>query len=75
MLGGALGAGLGLALVRAVIAAFTPEEQPGIQFSMYLYYAFVLGGALTLGMSWAKPLLLRGNVRNDGAAVSEDRVS
>ena len=72
VLGGALGAGLGLALVRAVIAAFTPEEQPGIQFSMYLYYAFVLGGALTLGMSWAKPLLLRGNVRNDGAAVSED---
>ncbi|HJT25769.1 MAG TPA: ATP-binding protein [Pyrinomonadaceae bacterium] len=72
VLGGALGAGFGLALVRALIAAFTPTEQPGIQFSMYLYYGFVLGGLLTLGMSWAKPLLLRGNARTDNAPVSED---
>lgn len=62
MIGGAIGAGLSLAIVRAIIAAtaFTPA-QPAIQFGAYFYFAFLLGGSVGLGMALAKPLMLRGS--------------
>ncbi len=57
-LGGAIGAGLGLGLLRAVIAALTPQGMVGIQFAMYFYWAAILGAALSLGMALAESLLL-----------------
>src|ERR1051326_1679879 len=72
VLGGALGAGVGLGVLRVVIAAFAFGEQPGIQFSMFFYYGFIFGGSLALGMSLAKPLLLRKQVQQRSDEVSAD---
>ncbi len=58
-LGGAIGAGLGLGLLRAVIEALTPNAPfVGIMFAMYFYWAAILGAALSLGLALAEPLLL-----------------
>jgi hypothetical protein len=57
--GGAIGAGLGLGLLRAVIEALAPDAfMVGIQFAIYLYCGAILGAALSLGMALAEPLLL-----------------
>ncbi|MEW5956384.1 MAG: hypothetical protein AB1801_01575 [Chloroflexota bacterium] len=57
--GGAIGAGLGLGLLRAVIEALAPNAPfVGIQFAMYFYWGAMLGAFLSLGMTLAEPLLL-----------------
>jgi hypothetical protein len=56
-LGGAIGAGLGLGLLRAVIGALA-HRLVGVQFAIYFYWAAILGAALTLGMAMAESLLL-----------------
>ena len=56
-LGGAIGAGLGLGLLRAVIGALA-HRLIGVQFAIYFYWAAILGAALTLGMAMAESLLL-----------------
>jgi hypothetical protein len=56
-LGGAIGAGLALALMRAVIGIPT-TIRAGILFGIFFFYAAILGAALTLGMALAEPLLL-----------------
>src|SRR5207248_1824755 len=71
MVGGALGAGLALGLLRATIDilinlfAKTKNNLPGIDFGMYFYYGVILGGALSLGMALGKPLLLRTSIQRD----------
>jgi len=72
VLGGALGAGVCLGIMRIGIAAFAYGEQPGIQFSMFFYYGFIFGGSLALGMSLAKPLLLREHAQRQRDVVSAD---
>ncbi len=59
--GGAIGAGLGLGLLRAVIEALAPAPNAvfvGPQFAIYFYCGAILGAALSLGMALAEPLLL-----------------
>jgi hypothetical protein len=56
-LGGAIGAGLALALMRAMIGIPT-TIRAGILFGIFFFYAAILGAALTLGMALAEPLLL-----------------
>ena len=66
MIGGAVGSGLALGAMRGLIAAFG-QAQPGIQFTMYFFYGFILDGALALGMSLARPLLLIKRPQRDPA--------
>lgn len=56
--GGAIGAGLGLGLLRAVIGGLA-RQLVGVQFAIYFYWAAILGAALSLGMALAEPLLLQ----------------
>jgi hypothetical protein len=56
-LGGAVGAGLGLALLRAVITIPTSRRAGGF-FGIFFFYGAILGAALALGMALAEPLLL-----------------
>lgn len=55
--GGAIGAGIALALLRALIGIPT-TNRAGVLFGIFFFYAAILGGALTLGMALAEPLLL-----------------
>jgi len=64
-LGGAVGAGLGLGLLRASIALLAGGLLVGVQFALYFYYGAILGAALCLGMALADALCLR----SPGAAV------
>ncbi len=57
--GGALGAGLGLGLLRMLIAILAGDPLWGIHLQSYLYQAFLLGLMLCLGMSLADVFLLR----------------
>ncbi len=73
-LGGALGAGLPLALLRGVAALFAPDlasNMPVISFSTSLNLGAILGGAIALGMSLAEPLLLE--QRGEGAKTARLR--
>jgi len=56
-LGGAIGAGLGLGLLRAVTAALT-RNTVGLHLSVNFYWGAILGAALCLGLLLAEPLLL-----------------
>jgi len=58
-LGGALGAGLGLGALRAIIAVLTGDLLVGVQFAMYSYWGGLVGAALCLGLLLADPLLLQ----------------
>jgi len=58
-LGGALGAGLGLGALRALIAVLTGDLLWGVQFAMYSYWGGLVGLALCLGLLLAEPLLLQ----------------
>jgi len=59
-LGGALGAGLGLGALRAVVVLFTlGRKNPASYLLMYGYLGFLLGAMLCLGMLLAGPALLR----------------
>jgi hypothetical protein len=70
-LGGAIGAGLGLGLLRAEIEALAPNADfVGIQFAIYFYWGAMLGAALSLGMALAEPLLLsRPEATGDAPAI------
>jgi hypothetical protein len=57
MIGGGIGAGLGLGLLRAALSPLAGRVA-GIQFAMYFWWAWLLGAALALGMALAEPLLL-----------------
>jgi hypothetical protein len=54
-LGGAIGAGLGLALLRGLTAALT-RYTVGLHFAMNFYWGAILGAALTLGFVLAGPI-------------------
>jgi hypothetical protein len=56
--GGALGAGLALALLRGMLAALL-QEQPGFYFYNYFPIGFFLGGGTALGLALTNALLLR----------------
>jgi hypothetical protein len=56
--GGALGAGLALALLRALLAALI-QEQAGFNFYNYFPIGFFLGGGVALGLLLTNALLLR----------------
>jgi hypothetical protein len=56
--GGALGAGLALALLRGMLAALL-QEQPGFYFYNYFPIGFFLGGGAALGLALTNALLLR----------------
>ncbi|MFQ5343223.1 MAG: CHAT domain-containing protein, partial [Anaerolineae bacterium] len=56
--GGGIGAGLGLALLRGITAALT-RQTVGLQMSVEFYLGALLGGAVTLGMALAEHLLLK----------------
>lgn len=56
--GGALGAGLALALLRGLLAAVL-QEQPGFFFYNYFPIGFFIGGGVSLGLVLTNPLLLR----------------
>jgi hypothetical protein len=55
--GGGIGAGLALGLLRVVLGALT-GRQVGIQFALNFWWAWILGAALSLGITLAGPLLL-----------------
>ncbi|UCC65180.1 MAG: hypothetical protein JSV36_09160 [Anaerolineae bacterium] len=58
-LGGAVGAGLGLGLLRACIGLLAgPVRLVGAQFAMYFFWAAILGAALSLGTALVGYLLL-----------------
>ena len=57
-LGGAIGAGLSVGLLRAVIEALAPVGMVGVQFAIYFFCAAILGAALSFGMALAEYLLL-----------------
>jgi hypothetical protein len=57
MVGGGIGAGLALGLLRAATGALA-GRMVGIQFAMYFWWAWLLGAALSLGMALSEPLLL-----------------
>jgi hypothetical protein len=62
VLGGGLGAGLGLGLLRAIIAI--PARQTiGVQFSINFFWAAILGAFLSLGLAITEPLI--GKTRKD----------
>jgi hypothetical protein len=56
--GGAIGAGLGLGLLRALTAALT-QYTATLHFAMNFFWGAMLGAALVLGLTLARPLLLR----------------
>jgi len=56
-LGGAIGAGLGLGVLRGVLAPLTGDT-PGLQFAMSVWWGIILGAALTFGMMLADVLLV-----------------
>ena len=59
-LGGGLGAGIGLGLLRALVVVFTlGKKNPASYLLMYSYLGFLVGTALCLGMLLAAPALLR----------------
>jgi hypothetical protein len=62
--GGAIGAGVGLGVLRLVLAilpaiAVPLSVLPGVQLGMYAYWGGILGFFLCLGVLLADPLLLR----------------
>lgn len=57
--GAAIGAGLGLGLMRAVLALPDPQGFPGIQLGMYFYWGALLGAALAFGMALAAAVCVR----------------
>lgn len=62
--GGAIGAGVGLGLLRFVLAVLPAivsplAQNPGVQLGMYAYWGGILGFFLCLGLLLADPLLLR----------------
>jgi hypothetical protein len=58
-IGGALGAGLGLGLLRMVIAILAGDALWGVHFQIYSYQGLLLGLMLCLGMALSDALLLR----------------
>jgi hypothetical protein len=56
-MGGGIGAALALGLLRAAIGALTGRPV-GIQFALNFWWAWILGAALSLGLTLAEPLLL-----------------
>jgi len=59
-LGGGLGAGIGLGLLRALVVVFTlGKKNPASYLLTYSYVGFLVGAALCLGMLLAAPALLR----------------
>jgi hypothetical protein len=72
--GGALGAGGGLGLLRMVIALLARDALWGIHFQTYLFQGFWLGLMLCLGMTLSDAFLLRpvgaAGAGADGKAVS-----
>ncbi len=68
-LGGAIGAGLGLGLLRGVLAPLTGDT-PGLQFAMSVWWGIILGAALTFGMMLADVLLVGSSAAADeGPAI------
>ncbi len=57
--GGAIGAGLGLGLLRLIVGALAQSQQASIFFAIYVYWGAILGAAQALGMALAEPLLVR----------------
>jgi len=62
--GGAIGAGLGLGVLRFTLSIlpeiFSPQPVlPGVQLGMYAYWGAILGFFLSAGLLLADPLLLR----------------
>jgi hypothetical protein len=57
--GGALGAGLGLGLLRLIVGALAQSQQASIFFAIYAYWGAILGAAQALGMALVEPLLVR----------------
>jgi hypothetical protein len=72
-LGGAVGAGLGLGLLRALIAILAGDLLVGVQFALYFYWGAILGAALCLGMLLADALLLLRPGAADHAAAERTR--
>jgi hypothetical protein len=57
MVGGGIGGGLALGLLRAVLGALT-GERVGVEFATNFWWGWMLGAALSLGITLAGPLLL-----------------
>jgi hypothetical protein len=51
VIGGAIGAGLGMGILRAVIALLANQPLPCVHFAMSFFSASILGAATTLGMA------------------------
>jgi hypothetical protein len=67
MVGGGIGAGLALGLLRAVIGALAGQFQfVGIEFATSFWWAWILGAALSLGITLARPLLLNRSEKGEG---------
>jgi|GEM_PF-2686544 len=58
-LGGALGAGLGLGLLRQLLALILAPEDFGIPFYSHFPVGFLLGAGVSLGLLLLRPLRLR----------------
>lgn len=56
-LGGAVGAGLGVGLLRAILAV-KGNLSAGQEFGIYFFFAGTLGGALSYGLALSEPLQL-----------------
>lgn len=65
-LGGALGVGLGLGLLRALLS-FVVGEPAGINFSIYSYQGSLLGAALALGLALVNTVRLTAAEAGAGA--------
>ncbi len=65
-MGTAAGAGLALGILRALLA-FPTQQMVGLQFAWYSYIAFILGGALGLGLALSPPILLLPRARQAAA--------
>lgn len=66
--GGALGAGLAVGLLRGIIG-FPTFEGFSRNLSLYFYFATILGGALSLGVALAPALLLTQPVARTGRSA------
>lgn len=62
VMGAAIGGGLAQALLHAIIAIPARFETFGIDFGLYFYYGAILSAITALGISLARPLLLRSPV-------------
>jgi hypothetical protein len=74
-LGGAIGAGVGLGLLRMALG-IPARQLLGVQFAIYFYWAAILGAAMGGGMALAEPLVLSGEPSSAGRKLARmDRLA